>query len=92
MRQAKFNGKTYEVKPTGKVRCKPAKHYIDLNGYETQTYAERKKQLGMYDENGVLHFTITEDGKIYNGTEFFGSTTIKDTPEPAQVSDTNKKL
>lgn len=80
MRTTKFNGKVYEVKPTGKVINKPSKSYYDFNGYWTEKPAERRVQLGLYD-NGVLIYTVGADGKsIYNGANNkFGDVLIRDT-------------
>lgn len=76
---AKFNGKTYEVKPTGNIIHKPAKSYTDFNGYDTDRPASNRVQLGMYDESGNKVFTVTEDGRIFKGSgQPIGGTKIKE--------------
>lgn len=79
-KSAKYNGKTYEVKPTGRTIHKPAKSYYDFNGYYTEKKSESRKQLGMYDEHGNLYATVSENGEIFNGPgKSIGSTKIKET-------------
>jgi hypothetical protein len=77
-RTAKWQGKTYEVKSTGKVRYSKAKSYTDFNGYDTDKPAFKTEQLGMYDEHGYKVATVNEAGHIFQGCgKPVGSTKIK---------------
>lgn len=78
MKTAKFSGVIYEVKETGKRRGKPAKSYVDFNGYDTDRASTKRNQLGLY-LNGKLEFTVGADGKtIFSGGQNYGTITIKE--------------
>lgn len=60
-----FRKETYEVRYTGKKYRKPAKDYVDFNGYDTHREASVRKQLGLY-QDGILMYTVSVDGRIMN--------------------------
>jgi hypothetical protein len=77
-RTAKWQGKTYEVKPTGNTRTSKAKSYTDLNGYDIDKPSHTSKQLGMYDDSGHQIATVNGAGHIFQGGgKPVGSTKIK---------------
>jgi len=77
MAQVKFNGETYDVKPTGKQTIKPAKSYTDFNGYEVSQERSVIKQQGMYNSDGVHVANISRDGKIIKNGKVVGSGKVK---------------
>jgi hypothetical protein len=78
MQTATFNKRTYKVKETGRIIKRGRKFYTDLNGYDTERQNINRKQLGLYDENDRLVYTIAQDGKsIYSGQSKIGEVLIK---------------
>jgi hypothetical protein len=68
MAKARFNGKTYEVKPTSKVRTIERNAHYDFNGYYNEASTETREQLGLYDEVGNKAFTVNEAGDVFSGS------------------------
>lgn len=81
MATAKFNGKTYDVRETGKTIHSPSKTLHDYKGEPYETGDHSWQQKGLYDpETGerVATLNAAED-KIYSGGgKSIGGVKVKD--------------